>query len=29
MPKLKAAKEARKVAYFVLDRLVIRDQPTT
>ena len=28
IPKLKAAKEAGKVAYFVLDRLVIRDKPT-
>ena len=29
IPKLKAAKEAGNVAYFVLDRLVIRDKPTT
>ena len=27
IPKLKAAKQAGKIAYFVLDRLVIRDKP--
>ena len=28
-PKLKAAKEAGKIAYFILDRLVIREKPAT
>lgn len=28
IPKLKAAKEAGKIAYFVLDKLVIRDKPS-
>ena len=27
IPKLKAAKESGKIAYFILDRLVIRDKP--
>ena len=27
VPKLLAAKEAGKIAYFILDRLVIRDKP--
>ena len=29
IPKLKAAKQAGKIAYFVLDRLVIRDKPAS
>ena len=29
IPKLKAAEEAGNVAYFDLDRLVIRNEPTT
>lgn len=29
IPELKAAKEAGKIAYFVLDRLIIRDKPST
>lgn len=29
IPKLKAAKQAGKIAYFVLDRLVIRDKPSS
>ena len=27
VPELLAAKEAGKIAYFILDRLVIRDKP--
>ena len=29
IPKLKAAKQAGKIAYFFLDRLVIRDKPAS
>ena len=29
IPELKAVKEACKIAYFVLDRLIIRDKPST
>ena len=29
IPKLKAAKQADKIAYFVLDRLVVRDKPAS
>ena len=29
IPKLKAVKEAGKIAYFVPDRLVIRDKPAS
>ena len=27
IPKLKAAKESGKIAYFILDRLIIREKP--
>ena len=29
IPKLEAAKQAGKIAYFVLDRLVVRDKPAS
>ena len=29
IPKNKVAKQAGKIAYFVLDRLVVRDKPTS
>ena len=28
LPKLKQAKQARKIAYFVLDKLIIKDRPS-